>query len=151
MKVILLEDIKSLGRTGAQVDVADGYARNFLIPRKKALGATPGNQRVFDNEKKALAKKRASEKADAEALAGVLGGLSLTISRLAGEDDKLFGSVTNADVAEALAKEGRKIDKREVLLEEPLRALGIHEVEILVHPEVRAKVKVWVVKQEAAS
>lgn len=151
MKVILLEDIKTLGRAGAQVDVADGYARNFLIPRQKALGATPANQRVFDNEKKALSKKHAKEKDEAQALAATLGALSLTISRLAGEDDKLFGSVTNGDVAEALAKEGHKIDKREILLVDPLKALGIHEVTVMVHPEVEAKVKVWVVKQEAAS
>jgi large subunit ribosomal protein L9 len=151
MKVILLEDIKTLGRAGAQVEVKDGYARNFLIPRRKALGATEANQRVFENEKKALAKKHAKEKAEAEALAAKVGGLSLTISRLAGEDDKLFGSVTNADVAEALAKEGHKVDKRDIHLEEPLKALGIHEVSVQVHPEVKATVKVWVVKQEAAS
>jgi len=150
MKVILLEDIKSLGRTGAQVEVADGYARNFLIPRNKALGATPANQRVFDNEKKALLKKHNKEKAEAEALAATLGAISLTISRLAGEDDKLFGSVTNGDVAEALAAEGHKLDKRSILLEEPLKALGIHEVTIQVHAEVNAKIKVWVVKQEVA-
>lgn len=151
MKVILLEDIKSLGRAGTQVEVKDGYARNFLIPNRKALGATPAAQRVFDNEKKALAKKQAKLREEAAALAVKMGGLSLTISRLAGEDDKLFGSVTNADVAEALAKEGHKVDKRDVLLEEPLKALGIHEVPVQLHPEVKATVKVWVVKQEAAS
>ena len=151
MKVILLEDIKTLGLAGAQVDVADGYARNFLIPNQKALGATPANQRVFDNEKKAMGKKREKERLSAAELGGVLASLSLTISRLAGEDDKLFGSVTNGDVAEALAKEGHKLDKRSILLEEPLRALGIHEVSIQLHPEVTAVVKVWVVKQEAAS
>jgi large subunit ribosomal protein L9 len=151
MKVILLEDIKTLGRAGSQVDVADGYARNFLIPNGKVLGATPANQRVFDNEKKSLTKKHAKERAEAQVLADTLAALSLTISRLAGEDDKMFGSVTNADVAEALAKEGHKIDKREIILLEPLRALGIHEVTVLVHPEVEAKVKVWVVKQEVAS
>jgi large subunit ribosomal protein L9 len=151
MKVILLEDIKTLGRAGTQVEVKDGYARNFLIPNRKALGSTPANQRVFENEKKALAKKHAKERAEFEALAGTLGGLSLTITRLAGEDDKLFGSVTNADVAEALAKEGHKVDKRDILLPEPLRALGIHDVTVQLHPEVKATVKVWVVKQEAAS
>ena len=151
MKVILLEDIKTLGRAGSQVDVADGYARNFLIPRGKVLGATPANQHVFDNQKKALTKKHAKERAEAQALADTLGGLSLTISRLAGEDDKMFGSVTNADIAEALAKEGHKVDKREIQLVDPLRTLGIHDVTIQVHAEVEAKVKVWVVKQEAAS
>ena len=148
MKVILLEDIKTLGRAGAQVEVADGYARNFLIPRKKALGATPANQRVFENDKKSLAKKSLKERAEAQAIADALGALSLTISRLAGDDDKMFGSVTNADIADALAKEGHKIDKREIILVEPLKALGIHEVTVQVHTEVEAKVKVWVVKQE---
>lgn len=151
MKVILLEDIKQLGRAGNQVDVADGYARNFLIPRQKALGATVANQRVFENEKKALTKKHAKEKAEAGELAAKLAALSLTITRLAGEDDKLFGSVTNGDVAEALGKEGHKLDKRDVFLEEPLRTLGIHEVTVQLHSEVKAVIKVWVVKQEVAS
>jgi large subunit ribosomal protein L9 len=151
MKVILIEDVKTLGQAGSQVDVADGYARNYLIPRRLALGATPANARVFENEKKALAKKREKERQEAEALALTLGALSLTISRLAGEDDKLFGSVTNGDVAEALAKEGHKLDKRDIILPEPLKALGIHEVPIQLGHEVKAVVKVWVVKQEAAS
>lgn len=151
MKVILLEDIKTLGRAGAQVEVADGHARNLLIPNGQALIASPANQRVFENEKKALAKKHAKEKAVAQELAAKLEGLSLTITRLAGEDDKLFGSVTNADVAEALAKEGHKVDKRDIQLVEPLRALGIAEVPLQLHSEVVAKLKVWVVKQEVAA
>jgi len=151
MKVILIEDIKTLGSAGAQVDVADGYARNYLIPRRLALGATPANARVFENEKKALAKRRDKEIKLAQDFAAKLESLSLTISRLAGEDDKLFGSVTNGDVAEALAKEGHTLDKREIILVEPLKALGIHEVEVHLGHEVRTKIKVWVVKQEAAS
>ncbi|HTB23546.1 MAG TPA: 50S ribosomal protein L9 [bacterium] len=151
MKVILIEDIKTLGAAGAQVDVADGYARNYLIPRRMALGATPANARVFENEKKALAKKRDKEIALAQEFAAKLGALSLSIVRLAGEDDKLFGSVTNGDIAEALAKEGHTVDKRHIVLVEPLKALGIHEVQIHLGHEVRTTVKVWVVKQEAAS
>ena len=147
MKVILVEDVKALGKSGDQVNVADGYARNFLIPRKLALGASPANQAVYENEAKARVKKHAKEKTDAQALAEKLGGLSLTISRMAGEDDKLFGSVTNGDIAEALAKEGHKIDKRDIELADHLKALGIFEVPIKLHPEVTAKVKVWVVKQ----
>src|SRR6185369_3050504 len=112
MKVILLEDVKSLGKSGEEVNVADGYGRNFLIPQKLALGATPQNQRVFENEAKARAKKRDKELSEAVALGEKISALSLSISRVAGEDDKLFGSVTNLDVAEALAKEGHKIDKR---------------------------------------
>jgi len=151
MKVILIEDVKTLGQAGTQVDVADGYARNFLIPRHLALGATPANARVFANEKKALAKRHEKERLEAVELAAKLAALSLTISRLAGEDDKLFGSVTNGDVAEALAKEGHKIDKREIVLVEPLKALGIHEVPVHLAHEVTVTIKVWVVKQEAAS
>jgi large subunit ribosomal protein L9 len=151
MKVILIEDIKTLGRAGSQVDVADGYARNYLIPRRLALGATPANARVFENEKKALAKKREKERQEALEFAGKLGAISLNITRLAGEDDKLFGSVTNGDIAEALVKEGHKIDKREIILVEPLKTLGIHEVTVNLGHEVTATLKVWVVKQEAAS
>jgi len=147
MKVILVEDVKSLGKSGDQVNVAEGYARNFLIPKKLALGATPANQRVYENEAKARLKKRDKEKTDAAALAEKLAGLSLTISRNAGEDDKLFGSVTNGDIAEALAKEGFKIDKRDIELADHLKALGIFEVPVKLHAEVTAKVKVWIVKQ----
>ena len=147
MKVILVEDVKALGKSGDQVNVADGYARNFLVPKKLALVASPANQRVYENEAKARVKKHEKEKADAQALAGKLGALSLTIARQAGEDDKLFGSVTNGDIAEALAKEGHKIDKRDIELAEHLKALGIFEVPLKLHPEVTAMVKVWVVKQ----
>jgi len=147
MKVILVEDVKSLGKSGDQVNVAEGYARNFLIPKKLALGASPANQRVYENEAKARAKKHEKEKADAAALAEKLGALSLTIARMAGEDDKLFGSVTNGDIAEALAKEGFKVDKRDIELADHLKALGIFEVPVKLHPEVTATVKVWVVKQ----
>jgi large subunit ribosomal protein L9 len=153
MKVILIEDVKALGKSGDQVNVADGYARNFLIPRKLALGSSPANQAVYENEAKARTKKKSKEKADAAALGEKLGSLSLTIARMAGEDDKLFGSVTNADIAEALGKEGYKLDKRDIELPEHLKALGIFEVPVKLHPEVTVKVKVWVVKQggEAAA
>jgi large subunit ribosomal protein L9 len=147
MKVILVEDVKSLGKSGDQVNVAEGYARNYLIPKKMALGASPANQRVYENEAKARAKKHEKEKAGAAELATKLGSLSLTIARMAGEDDKLFGSVTNGDIAEALAKEGFKVDKRDIELADHLKALGIFEVPVKLHPEVTAIVKVWVVKQ----
>lgn len=147
MKVILLEDVKNLGKGGESVSVADGYARNFLIPRKLALGASPAALKVYENEAKARVKKREREKKEAQALAEKIGGLSLTIARIAGEDDKLFGSVTNGDIAESLAKEGFKVDKRDIDLPEPLKALGIFEVPVALHPEVKAQVKVWVVKQ----
>lgn len=147
MKVILVEDVKALGKSGDQVNVADGYARNFLVPKKLALVASPANQRVYENEAKARVKKHEKERADAKALADKISALSLTIARQAGEDDKLFGSVTNADIAEALGKEGYKIDKRDIELADHLKALGIFEVPVKLHTEVTAMVKVWVVKQ----
>jgi large subunit ribosomal protein L9 len=140
--------VKKLGKSGDQVNVADGYGRNYLIPRKLALGASPQNMRIFENEAKARAKKREKEKQDAQALADKISSLSLTIARMAGEDDKLFGSVTNGDVAEALAKEGYKVDKRDIEIAEPLKVLGIFEVPLKLHAGVPAKVKVWVVKQQ---
>ncbi|MES2202481.1 MAG: 50S ribosomal protein L9 [candidate division FCPU426 bacterium] len=147
MKVILLEDVKNLGKGGDAVNVADGFGRNFLLPRKLAVGATPQNQKIFDNEAKARAKKRSKEHAESVALSEKIGALSLTISRVAGEDDKLFGSVTNADVAEALEKEGIKVDKRHIVLAEPLKTLGNHEVTVRLGHEVTATAKVSVVKQ----
>lgn len=147
MKVILLEEVRSLGKSGEQVTVKDGYARNYLIPRKLALRATPENLRTFANGQKARSKKAAREVAEAKAMGEKIATLSLTISRLAGEEDKLFGSVTNADVAEALEKEGLKIDKRKIVLADPLRALGIFEVPVHLHPEVTVNVKVWIVKE----
>ena len=147
MKLILLEEVRNLGKTGEQVQVADGYGRNYLIPRKLALAATPENLRVFENEQKARVKKRTHERQEAVALGEKVAALSLTISRQAGEDDKLFGAVTNANIAEALEKEGYKIDKRKIDLVEPIKALGIFEVPVQVHAEVTVNVKVWVVKQ----
>ena len=151
MKVILMEDIKTLGRAGAAVEVADGFARNFLIPKRQALAATEANSRVYENEKKAMGKKRDKERAAAQELATTISGIKITITRIAGEDDKLFGSVTNGDIAEALAKEGHKVDKRDIILVDPIKSLGIHEVPVHVYSEVQATLKVWVVKQEVAS
>jgi large subunit ribosomal protein L9 len=147
MKLILLEDLKNLGKSGDKVQVADGYGRNYLIPRRLALPATPQNLRVFENEQKARAKKRLLERQQAEALGAKIAALALTISRQAGEEDKLFGSVTNVHVAEALEKEGFKIDKRKIEMAEPLKALGEFEVPVQVHPEVKVSIKVLVVKE----
>jgi large subunit ribosomal protein L9 len=147
MKVILLEEVRNLGKSGEQVTVKEGYARNYLIPRKLALQATAENLRTYINGQKARIKKAAREAAEAKALGEKISALSLTISRLAGEEDKLFGSVTNADVAESLEKEGIKIDKRKISLAEPLRALGIFEVPVHLHSEVTVNVKVWIVKE----
>jgi large subunit ribosomal protein L9 len=147
MKVILLEDIKTLGKTGDKVEVAEGYARNYLVPRKLASALTRANQAVFDNEVKARAKARDRAKGVAEKLAEQIKGVSLTIARMAGEEDKLFGSVTNGDIAAALKEQGVEVDKRKIEMDAPLKSLGIHQVPVRLHPDVEGTIKVWVVKQ----
>ena len=147
MQVILLEDVERLGRKGETVKVARGYARNYLIPRKLALMDTPGNRKAFENLKIVEKVRVSREKRDAEIIASRLERVSLTTVVQAGEDDKLFGSVTSNDIAELLAKEGFETDKKEILLEEPIRRLGVYTVGVKVHPEVDAKVKLWVVRK----
>jgi len=143
----LREDQKRLGKRGEVVEVASGYARNFLLPRELALEATPKNMRLFEEEKKTEAVHKKKEKAEVEELSGRLAKVSCTIAVQTGEDEKLYGSVTSLDIAEALAREGIEIDKRKIILEEPIKALGIYHVPIKLHPEVTAEVKVWVVKK----
>lgn len=147
MQVILLEDVERLGRKGETVKVARGYARNYLIPRKLALMDTPGNRKAFENLKIVEKVRVSREKRDAEIIASRLERVSLTAVVQAGEDDKLFGSVTSNDIAELLAKEGFETGKKEILLEEPIRRLGVYTVGVKVHPEVDAKVKLWVVRK----
>lgn len=147
MQVILLEDIERLGKRGEMVKVARGYARNYLIPKKLALLDTPGNRRAYENMKVVEKVRITREKREAEIIASRLERVSLTAVVQAGEDDKLFGSVTSKDIAELLAKEGFETDRKEILLEEPIRRLGVYTVGIKVHPEVDARVKLWVVRK----
>jgi large subunit ribosomal protein L9 len=147
MKIILLEEIGKLGKTGDVVTVRDGYARNFLIPRNKAKEATPANMKMLDALKKKVALAEKARRDEAEALAGRIEKLSITISANAGEEDKLYGSVTGDDIAEALGAEGIVIDKKDITLDEPIKKLGVYQVTVKVHPEVRAGLKVWVVKK----
>jgi large subunit ribosomal protein L9 len=147
MKVILKSDIERLGKIGEVVNVAAGYARNYLFPQGKALEASARNMDVIEVEKKSLAKAQERKKAESGVLAEKLEQLSLTISKQAGEKDKLFGTVTAMEIAGALEKEGLEIDKRKILLEEPIKTLGIYSVPIRLHAEVTAQVKVWVVKE----
>ncbi|HLG23260.1 MAG TPA: 50S ribosomal protein L9 [Candidatus Manganitrophaceae bacterium] len=146
MKVILKEDVDNLGRMGDLVDVADGYARNFLVPRKKAAVATTRNIKTLDHEKRVVADRIRKEKFAAEDLAKKIGALSLTIPAQVGEEGKLFGSVTSKDIAEAMAAQGIEFDKRKILLEKPIKELGISHVPVKVHHDVTAQVKVEVVK-----
>lgn len=148
MEVILRQDIPKLGHRGDVVTVKNGYARNFLLPRKLAMEATAGNRKQVADMKAASARREAQEKEGAESLAAQLAEVSLTITAKAGESDQLFGSVTAMDIAEALEGQGFSIDKRRVLLEEPLKTLGEYSVPVRLHREVTGAVKVTVVREE---
>jgi len=147
MRVVLREDIDKLGRRGEVHEVAAGYARNFLLPKGKALPATDGNMKRVEQERRRYAVLQAKEKEDAAAVGRRIAGVSCTIVRKVGENDQLYGSVTASDIAEYLAKEGIEIDKRRILLEEPIKALGIYPVPVKLHADVQGEVRVWVVKE----
>jgi large subunit ribosomal protein L9 len=147
MQIILQEDVEKLGTRGQVVEVAEGYARNFLLPRKLALEASAGNMKRLEKMRAVFAKKEATEKADAEKLAELLANVSLEFTRRAGENDQLFGSVTSADISEALAAQGYTVDKRKVVLPEPVKTVGEFQVPLRLHRELGANVKV-VVKKE---
>jgi len=146
MKIILKEDIKNLGTMGSVVSVAPGYARNYLIPKGLAIEASTKNIRRFEHEKDVILEKARKAKREVEELASQLSGIKVTIEAQAGEEDKLFGSVTSMDIAEALSKHGIKIDKRKILIEEPIKRLGTYIVSIKLHPEMTISVNVEVKK-----
>ena len=156
MEVILKEDVANLGHRGDVVKVAEGYGRNFLLPRKLALQATTSNKAVIEQMKASAARRSASEKAGAETLAAQLDVLVLSFTRKSGENGHLFGSVTSADIAHELEVKGFEVDRRKIQLVEPLKAVGETSVAIKLHREVTAHVKVAVaaenvvVEQEAA-
>jgi large subunit ribosomal protein L9 len=147
MEVILREDIKTLGRAGELVRVKPGYARNYLLPQGLAYEATEGNKKRIAAESKARAARGQAEKAEAERIAAALSAVSLTLSGKAGEEGKLFGSITAQDIADALAREGHTVDRRRIELEHPIKTLGSHAVVVRVHPEVHAEVRVSVVAE----
>jgi large subunit ribosomal protein L9 len=147
MKIILKEDIPSIGKRGDIVNVSDGYGRNYLIPKKLAFLATTNNIKAFENEKKNKEKKLLKVKKEALNLASKIESFSLTINVKVGEGDKLFGSVTSKDIEERLKKEGINIDKKDIILDEPIKALGVYSIPIRIHSEVHAKLKLWVVKE----
>ncbi len=146
MKVLLLRTVKDVGARGQLVDVSDGYARNFLFPRDMASPATPGAVKYAARLKAAEDKKREERHRQEDELAEKLSGVSCTISRKAGEDEKLFGSVSGADIAEALKSQGFEIDRRNVELGQPIKSLGVHAVTVRVSARRPADVKVWVVR-----
>jgi large subunit ribosomal protein L9 len=153
MEVILRDHVENVGKRGEVVKVADGYARNYLLPRKLALVATPGNLKQVERERVKLDQKEAQEKTAAEAIAGRMSNLEIVISRKVGESEVLYGSVTSADIAEALATHGFEIDKRKIVLREPIKKLGDVAVPVKLHRDVVVQVPVKVVaegKPEAA-
>ena len=147
MKVILRKNYDQLGNIGDLVDVKDGYARNFLIPRQIAYIATKGNIRALEEEKQQLAKKEVKDLEKAKTVAAELENVSITIPVKVGEEDKIFGSVTSQMISDALKDKNYDIDKRKIDLEEPIKALGIYSVNIKLHNEVNAIVKTWVVRE----
>jgi large subunit ribosomal protein L9 len=149
MEVILREHIETLGRRGDIVKVAEGYARNYLLPRKLALPVTDNNKRQIERERKLAEARDMEEKGAAEAIAARLTQLEVEISRRVGEHETLYGSVTTADIAQALKDKGFEIDKRRIALAEPLKALGETTVPVKIHRHVTAQVKVKVVPQRA--
>lgn len=147
MKVILRADIDRLGKLGEVVTVAPGYARNYLIPKKLAYLATNGNLKRIEFEKRSAAQQAEHEVEEARKLAKKMKDLSLTFQVKVGEEDRLYGSVTVADIAEEAAKHGFEIDRRRILLEEPIKQLGVYTIQVRLHSEVNSEVKVWVVKE----
>ncbi len=147
MDVILREDVKSLGKAGEMVRVKPGYARNFLLPKGLAFEATEGNKKRIAAEAKARDTRLAGEKAAASALAAKLGAATVALKGKAGEEGKLFGSITAQDIADGLAAQGLEIDRRRIELEHPIKTLGFHSVAVRLHPEVHAEVKVNVVAE----
>lgn len=148
MEVILRKDVADLGHAGDLVDVKPGYARNYLLPQGLALRATEGNRTRFEEERRQIEQAAERERERAQELAGTLGDRSLTFNRRAGDEGKLFGSVTSTDIADALEAEGLQIDRRLIRLEEPIKELGVFTVPIRLHADVEPEIKVWVVAEE---
>jgi large subunit ribosomal protein L9 len=148
MKVILKEDVADLGRIGDLVEVKPGYGRNYLVPRGMAVAATEGNLRELEHQKRVIAKHAERVRRDAEALAGKIESLTISITAQAGAEERLFGSVTNRDIEAALAAQGVAVDRRQIHLEEPFKKLGEYVVPVKLGNDVEAKLKVRVIAAE---
>jgi large subunit ribosomal protein L9 len=146
MRLILLTDVDRLGRAGQEVEVAAGYARNFLLPKRLAVEASAGNLKALHGLQSQAKKRGTRMREQAEELARRIGGLRCAIARRAGEQDKLYGSVTNQDIAESLAGQGIVVDRKRILLEEPLKVLGDYQIPVRLHPEVTAQIQVTVTR-----
>jgi large subunit ribosomal protein L9 len=150
MEVILREHVDNLGRRGEIVKVADGYARNYLLPRKLALPATEGNRKHVERERKIMETREAEERAGAEAIAARLSAIDISIQRRVGDTEQLYGSVTAADITEYLKAKGFDIDRRKLILPEPIKSIGEFDVPLKLHREVTVPLKVRVVKEGAS-
>ncbi len=149
MEVILRQHVDNLGRRGEIVKVADGYARNYLLPKKLALPATAGNKQHVERERKIFEAREAEERGQAEAMAARLSALTISIARRVGDTEQLYGSVTASDIAEFLKEKGFEVDRRKLILPEPIKAIGEHDVPLKLHREVTVPLKVHVVKEGA--
>jgi large subunit ribosomal protein L9 len=147
MKVILTQDIAGVGSIGDLVTVKDGFGRNYLIPEGKGIQATSQNIKKVEHQKRQIREQLNKTKREAEKLAARIEEVSCTVAKAAGEEEKLFGSVTSMDIEASLKLEGIEIDRRKIILPEPLKALGIYQIPIKLHPEVVATLKLWVVKE----
>ena len=147
MEIILREDVQHLGKAGEVVKVRDGYARNYLLPHGLAYPATDGNKKRIVFEAERVAKQRAGERSAAEVAAQALANVELIFKMKVGEEDKLFGSVTSADIAHQLQAQGFQIEKRQIDLHEPIKSLGVFKIPVRLHAEVKPEIKVWVIKQ----
>ena len=147
MKIILKEDIEKLGKKNGIIEVKDGYARNFLFPKKLAIKATKSNIRVIEELERVKEKKEKTVVIAAEKLLDKLKNISITVSAEAGEDEKIFGSVTTQKIAELLDEKGFKIDKHNIIIKTPIKNLGVFNIPIRLHTDIIAEVKLWVVKK----
>ena len=147
MEVILLEAVPSLGSRGETVKVKPGFARNYLFPKKLAILATEANQRVFQEEEKLLKRRDHHAMVDAQERASKMVDVSVTIPVQAGDEDKLYGSVSSHDIANELKKQGYEIDRKQIVLEEPIKKLGVYNIPMKLHNEVSVSIKVWVVRE----
>lgn len=146
VELILVEDVENLGRLGDRVRVAEGFARNYLLPRKLAAAVSPGTLRRLEARKLQLQKEHEERLAVAQAMADKISKLSVSLTVEAGENDKLYGSVSAVQIAEALAAQGVEVDRPSILLEEPIKELGVYTVNVRLHDDVQASLKVWVVR-----
>lgn len=147
MEIILLQDIRTLGKEGDTVKVKDGYARNFLLPKKLAMPCTAGAMKVLEAKRKKVVQAEEKKKKTAQELARAISKLSLTIPMESGADDALFGSVTAEAISRALAQEDVHVDKKNITVKEPIGKLGIYNAEIKLHPEIKETLRIWVVKK----